>query len=228
MWSLQDTIGSNGVNGLNGLNGVNSVNGSTQLDAATLLSTAQKRTASAFSCVPRQIEGAENTILCSLMCSMHEDDHIEFQFDRIVFKQIKELKSELAFNEEELTAFLVLCAQSSPSMWSIQTTNKVALVLSDERISGILNESKSALVCTLSEPTAEAAWEKPPVQLAILGSFMFPALDLADVHRSIFGVFVQADERRCNSLHSRIIDRPLHTMLKARVAEALAAAVCPL
>lgn len=199
------------------------------VDAQTLLTEAQKRLVSTFSnFVPRQLESPEHALLCAIMCSMEDDDHIDFRFDRSVSKELRTLKPKLAFNAQELTGFLVLCSQSSPAFWSAAIAQTTTLLLEDERILQVLQECEAALVCTLSEPAAQAAWKRPSVRLAVVSSFLFSGADLANVHRSIFGVFVQADERRCDSLFCRIAERPLHTMLKTRVAEALAVVVCPL
>lgn len=198
------------------------------VDAPALLSSAQKRLTSAFTNVPRQLESAADTLLCTVMCSIDGEDHIEFQFDRAVFRQIRASKSELAMNPQELHAFLVVCSQASPATWSLSTTKKVKSVLETFRIQCILTECEGALKCTLGEPTAAEVWKRPSVKLSMLGSFVFPNMDLSEVHRSILGVYVQTDQRRANALYSRVVDRPLHTMLMAQVADALASVACPL
>tara|TARA_B110000858_G_scaffold154359_1_gene176068 strand:- start:612 stop:1226 length:615 start_codon:yes stop_codon:yes gene_type:complete len=197
-------------------------------DTPALLSSAQKRLTAAFINVPRQLESATDTLLCTVMCSIDGEDHMEFQFDRAVFKQIRASKHELAMNPHELNVFLVMCSHASPDKWSLSTANKVKSVLETTRIECILTECEAALKCTLAEPTAAAAWKTPAVKLSVLGSFLFPNMDLSEVHRSILGVYVQTDQRRSNALYSRVVDMPLHTMLVAQLADALASVVCPL
>lgn len=196
------------------------------MDGAMLLAAAQRRVGSTLSTIPQQLESATESIGCVVMSSMDGEDHLEFNFDRSVFKQIRGVKEALAFNAAELTALLVSCSVSAASNWSSATSDKVSSVLKHERICQVLASCTSALVCTLSEPTAATAWARPAVKLAVVGSFMFPVLELADTHRSIFGVYVQADGRRCDSLCTAIADDPPHAILKTHIADALVSVLC--
>lgn len=191
------------------------------MDSTVLLAAAQKRVSSTLATTPQQLESASESLVCVLLSSMDGDDQLEFHLDRSVFRHVKSQKHALAFNAAELVALLVSCSASASSCWSVATSKKVLAVLHDARIEQILESSASALVCTLAEPVAAAAWTRPAVKLAVLASFLFPALELAETHRCIFGVYVQADERRCDSLCTATADNPPHTMLKTQIAEAL-------
>lgn len=190
-----------------------------------LLAAAQKRVGATLATIPQQLETPSESLMCVVMASMDDDDHLEFNFGRSVFKEIRGAKEKLAFNADELTSLLVSCSSSAATFWTIITNDKVCSVLHDDHISEILSCCESALVCTLSEPSAAAAWARPAVKLALVSSFLFPVLELAETHRSIFGVYVQADQRRCDSLCTAISDSPPHTILKTRIADALVAVV---
>ena len=195
------------------------------MDLKSLVGASQTKLQKSLVQVPRQLEGVYDAVLCTVMCSMSGVDHIEFHFDRIVYRHLREHIPALAFTPDELLALIVQCSTTPVEALSATTMDKIGSVLQDSHIAEIQNESKSALVCTLEEPDAIRAWTRPQVKLAVVCSYMFPNMEISDVHRRIFGVYVQADERRCSSLYSRISDAPPHTILKAQLAEALVSCV---
>ena len=191
------------------------------MDKASLFLAAQKRVGVAFGVIPQQLEPPTESLLCVLLTCIEGEDHLEFNFDRSVFRQIRSLKDKLQFNSAELTALLVTCSASDSSNWTMSTNEKVTSVLKERRIEKILSDCAPALVCTLSEAEAATAWARPAVRLAIVGSFLLPTLDLPETHRCIFGTFVQADQRRCDSLCMQIAEDPPHTILKTQVADSI-------
>lgn len=160
------------------------------------------------------------------MCTMQGSrDHVEFYFDRLVYRNIKDHLAELAFTTSEIESLVVRLSTISSSQLSAAsaaTMNKVTAVLNDDFISQILVDSERALVCTLEESDAKKRWLQPCVKLAIVCSYMFACFDIADVQLKILGVYVKADERRSSSLCSRVADFPPHIILKAQIAEAIA------
>ena len=195
------------------------------MDLRALVRASQTRLQNSLVQVPRQLEDAYDAILCAAMCSMDGVDHIEFNFDRVVYRQLKDHIPALAFTPSELLVLVVECSTTQVETLSAATMHKILGVLKDSRIVEIQEESKSALVCTLEEPEAILAWAQPTVKLAVVCSYLFPNMEISDVHRGIFGVYIQADERRCSGLYSRVSDSQPHTILKAQLAEALVSCV---
>jgi len=102
----------------------------------------------------------------------------------------------LSINSAEFVAIIPYSASCCANIASIANT---------EWFCSRSAKIETALVCTLAESFAAAAWQKPGVKLAVLVSFesTFPLLPTLD---AILGAVVRSDSRRIEDLHFECLD----------------------